>query len=384
MLHSPGSVSKSLARRITALALALLAALFIYLEAARGFFSAAGVFFTVTYAFFAAALVAAFYIAVKKTVRRHVSDPVARLSSLTDEVVSGNLQAFADASGENEIGYLGRNLNFMIDVICRQANELEQALEDRGAALERSADDVRALREELMTSAGIADRYNRVISRDLKTKAGLVLVFARYLCESPGVKSDPQASAFARKLTDVAYDLMAAISELTDVEELSGARPPVVPVRCDFGEIVAGALGIFEPLITFKKLDISSEMGPETSSVAIDLDKVRQIVNNLVGNAVKFSEPGGRVRIRAGCEGDCVCFEIHDCGQGMTDEQQEKIFSPDSFDACTPGTAGEIGFGSGLKLARFFAELHGGSLWFETARGRGSSFYFKVPQGNVG
>jgi len=383
MLHSPKTISRSLAKKLTFAALILCIYLFSLLLITWNFFASRPAFLLPSIVLLAAFGLVAFYVAVKKTVRRHVAEPLLRLSSLTDEVVSGNYQAFADVSGANEIGYLGRNLNFMIDVICRQTIDLEQAVEDREAALKKADENVRLLREELLEAAGIGERYNGIISQDLRTKAGLMLIYAKFLSESAEIGNDSPTSAFARKMTDVAYDLMAVISEMTDVGELTGARPGIRPCRCDFGGIIDGSLELFKPLITFKKINISREFAPEISSVVIDRDKIRQVVNNLVGNAVKFSEPEGNVRIVAGCEGDGVCFEIHDCGQGMTEEQQEKIFSDESFDACTPGTAGEIGFGSGLKIARFFAELQGGSLRFESRRGKGSSFFFKIPQGKI-
>ena len=105
---------------------------------------------------------------------------------------------------------------------------------------------------------------------------------------------------------------------------------------------------------------------------------MKQIVLNLLTNAVKFTPPGGQVRLRASRAGDGVTIAIADTGVGIAPADQARVF--EEFAQARAGATGEQeGTGLGLTLSRRFVELHGGRIWVESGLGTGSTFTFTLP-----
>jgi signal transduction histidine kinase len=115
---------------------------------------------------------------------------------------------------------------------------------------------------------------------------------------------------------------------------------------------------------------------PEEITVSADGRRVRQVVFNLVSNAVKFTPPGGRIDVFARLDDDQVEIAVADTGAGIAEEELETIF--EEFKQAMDGRRAE-GTGLGLPLSRKLVELHGGRLWAETTAGNGSTFRFTLP-----
>jgi signal transduction histidine kinase len=123
------------------------------------------------------------------------------------------------------------------------------------------------------------------------------------------------------------------------------------------------------------------ELVDETAAplpVIADPDRVVQVLSNLLGNAVKFTEAGGRVAVRANTYGAEQWFEVSDTGVGIPLEQQEHV-----FDRFRQVGRDRRGVGLGLPIARGIVEAHGGRIWVESELGEGSRFYFTLPSVEV-
>ena len=121
------------------------------------------------------------------------------------------------------------------------------------------------------------------------------------------------------------------------------------------------------------------EVGAELDSVAGDERKVKQVIYNLLTNAVKFTPDGGRVDVTAAREDGHVRVVVRDTGIGIAPDDQERIFQEFSQVGRDPERSRE-GTGLGLTLSKRFVELHGGRISVESAPGRGSAFTFTLPQ----
>jgi signal transduction histidine kinase len=126
-----------------------------------------------------------------------------------------------------------------------------------------------------------------------------------------------------------------------------------------------------------KSIDLRVESDEGLAPFPMDGARVKQVLLNLVGNAVKFTPEGGRVWVRAGATDGTVCVEVSDTGPGIPAEDHERIFL--EFQQAGSEAGKPQGTGLGLALAKKFVEMHSGKIWVESEVGKGSRFFFTLP-----
>ena len=122
-------------------------------------------------------------------------------------------------------------------------------------------------------------------------------------------------------------------------------------------------------------LEVAADVSPETPPVIADRTRIEQVFTNLIGNAMKFSPPNGRVRIGAEPDGSLVRFWVRDEGPGIPPGQLPNVFEPYWQAAETR----KLGSGLGLGIAKGIIEAHGGRIWVESRVGEGTTFFFTLP-----
>jgi len=134
-----------------------------------------------------------------------------------------------------------------------------------------------------------------------------------------------------------------------------------------------------KPLAAKKSIDLRVESSGPIPRIPMDATRIRQVVLNLVGNAIKFTPEGGQVWLRADVSDRVVRVEVQDTGPGIPTEDHERIFL--EFEQARIGSARSKpeGTGLGLALAKKLVEMHGGRIWVESEVGEGSRFYFTIP-----
>jgi two-component system CheB/CheR fusion protein len=176
------------------------------------------------------------------------------------------------------------------------------------------------------------------------------------------------------------WHLAALIDEILTFARLDEGREPVRPRRLDAREIAREAKGLVESAAEAKHLSLVLDLPAEAVEVTTDGDRARQILANLCGNAVKYTERG-EIRLAVWGEDGRVVFEVRDTGRGIAPEHQALIF--DRFwqvDSGAPLSQG--GMGIGLAAAREFTRLLGGDVEVESEAGRGSTFRVWLPRRN--
>jgi len=111
--------------------------------------------------------------------------------------------------------------------------------------------------------------------------------------------------------------------------------------------------------------------------VVADEERFRQIVLNLLNNAIKFTPPGGKIVLKARLEGDNLVVEVQDTGVGISKEEQKLLFEP--YRSLESEHERLSGLGLGLSLSKKLVELHGGQIWVKSEKGKGSTFGFSIP-----
>jgi signal transduction histidine kinase len=151
------------------------------------------------------------------------------------------------------------------------------------------------------------------------------------------------------------------------------------PVPTDLSELIKSTLTLLEFERRNKMIVVENTVEAK-QEVYGDLNMLKSVLRNLMTNAIKFTPPGGKVKIHAELSGRFVTISVSDTGVGIPERNQSLIFSLDIV--TTPGTGQERGTGLGLVLCKEFVERNGGRIWFETQEGKGTTFYFTIPKAN--
>ncbi len=227
--------------------------------------------------------------------------------------------------------------------------------------------------KELEQKNADLERFNYTVSHDLKTPLITIKWFAGLL-EEDVRQSDPvQMKKDAHRITD-AVDTMEAL--LIDLLELSRVGRIVKPLeQIGFDTIVHEATNILEGPLTERGLNV--EIAPVFPDVYVDRNRIREVLVNLIENAVKFlgTQPDPVIRIGVDDTGETPVFFVQDNGIGINPHYLKRIFNPfERLDTAAPGT------GIGLTIVRHIIELHGGMIWAESeGLGKGATFRFTLP-----
>jgi signal transduction histidine kinase len=169
------------------------------------------------------------------------------------------------------------------------------------------------------------------------------------------------------------------LNHLMQASRLEPGALKLHPDRVDSVALVASCIECLKPTAEVKQIEITSEVPPETPDVLGDSQYLQQVFLNLMGNAIKFSDPGSKVwvRVSRNSKQDELIFRIVDNGPGILDEDQVKLFSK-YYRA--PSVRDHLdGVGLGLSITKNIVEAHNGTVWVESQVGHGSTFSFTLP-----
>ncbi|MCC7576086.1 MAG: HAMP domain-containing histidine kinase, partial [Methanomethylovorans sp.] len=172
--------------------------------------------------------------------------------------------------------------------------------------------------------------------------------------------------------------LLDLINSILDLSKVEAGKMQMGYEDFNVFEVMSEIDAITSPLVLKKDISLHIDIDPKMDHIQADKLKFRQIMYNLVSNAIKFSEPGGHVYIEGTVSGTTFQFRVKDEGIGISKADQLKIFDP--FTQIDPSSTRKYeGTGLGLTLVKKFVELHGGYVWVESEPGKGSIFSFIIP-----
>lgn len=234
---------------------------------------------------------------------------------------------------------------------------------------------------ELLEQAQAADRaksrFLATVSHELRTPLTALSGYEELLVDQViGPLSDSQLDVLER-MRSVTQHLAAVIEELLAFSSLDEGREVVRPTDFLAADLVRATAAVVEPMARQKHLAFAVDVPAEPIRMTSDVDKVRQILINLAGNAVKFTDLG-EVRIELQRRPGEVVFNVRDTGIGIAKRDVERLFRP--FAQLDAGlTRRHGGTGLGLYISRSLAELLGGRIEFESNQGEGSVFRLVLP-----
>ncbi|HEV2009643.1 MAG TPA: sensor histidine kinase [Candidatus Limnocylindria bacterium] len=216
------------------------------------------------------------------------------------------------------------------------------------------------------------------MSHELRTPLNAIIGFSEVLSQRMFGEINPKQGEYLADIQASGQHLLSLINDILDLSKVEAGKMELQLSRFSLADALQGVVMMVRERAADRGIALSAEIDPTIEVVEADERKVKQVVLNLLTNAVKFTPAGGQVQLRATREGDGVAVAIIDTGVGIAPADQARIF--EEFAQARGGAAGEQeGTGLGLTLSRKFVELHGGKIWVESELGKGSVFTFTLP-----
>ncbi|MEA2763660.1 MAG: two-component system, NarL family, sensor histidine kinase BarA [Gemmatimonadaceae bacterium] len=316
------------------------------------------------------------------TLQRFISAPILALAKTAREVAETKNYALraTDAERGDEIGALVHNFNGMI----ARMQEHEGRLLGHGAELER---EVTARTSELIAAKERAEIANRAkseflanMSHEIRTPMNGVIGMTALALRTDVT---PDQREYLEIVESSADALLVIINDILDFSKMEAGKLSLEPIEFDSAGWINDIILLLAPRAADKKIGLKYTVASEVPARLIgDPGRLRQIVVNLVGNAIKFTERGEVVlRVELGApdsDGDTLHISVTDTGIGIATEKQETIF--DSFSQADASTTRKFGgTGLGLSIAAQLTRLMGGRIWVRSVPRIGSTFHVTIP-----
>jgi PAS domain S-box-containing protein len=231
-------------------------------------------------------------------------------------------------------------------------------------------------KEEAERSNKFKDQFLSTMSHELRTPLNAVMGFSDLLSEERYGPLNERQRRYVTHINTGGRHLLRLINDILDLSKIEAGRLQLsiesVPVNSSFAEV----FDCLRPLADKKAQTLVVHSSLDVS-VRADATRFKQVLMNLVGNAIKFTPDGGKIELAAQQLGEVVRVEVRDSGPGIPLEEQQRIF--EAFHRLRQSDKTSEGTGLGLAITRRLVELHGGRLGLESKPGSGSCFYFTLP-----
>ena len=215
------------------------------------------------------------------------------------------------------------------------------------------------------------------MSHELRTPLNAIIGFSEVLAEKMfGDVNDKQAE-YLQDILESGRHLLSLINDILDLSKIEAGRMELEPAAFDLPSAIENALILVRERASRRGIRLGSTMDTRLGMIGGDERKVKQVLLNILSNALKFTPEGGRIDIDARLHADRAEVSVTDTGVGIAPGDQEAVF--EEFRQVGTADKKVEGTGLGLALSRKFIELHGGRIWVQSELNRGSTFTFTLP-----
>lgn len=222
------------------------------------------------------------------------------------------------------------------------------------------------------------DRILGMAAHDLRSPLGVILSYSEFLEEAAGDALNEEQREFVAIIKKTSRFMLRMVTDILDVTAIQTGQLTLDKEPTDLDQLIRHNVTLNRVLARSKGIAVELDPVAGLPPISVDAGKIEQVINNLVTNAVKFSERGTTVRVRLSRSDEFVTVAVEDQGQGIPAAELSKLFKPFGRTS-VQSTAGEQSTGLGLAIVRNIVERHGGRIWLESEVGRGSTFFFTLP-----
>jgi len=260
----------------------------------------------------------------------------------------------------------------------RDVTERKRLEDDRELYLdriERQNLDLELRNREIEKADRLKSSFLDAMSHELRTPLTSIMGFSDLLAEDADMTAQQQL--YLGYIRQGSRHLLQLINDVLDFSKIEAGRLDLTVVEVDLERLAAETVSTIDPLAVQREIRLESDV-PSGLAVRADRLRLKQVLLNLLGNAVKFTPAGGVVRLTACPQGGAVCVVVQDTGVGIPPEEHEMIFAGFHQVGCSTRGIRE-GAGLGLAIVRRLIEQQGGKIWVESEPGQGSRFTFRLP-----
>jgi len=262
----------------------------------------------------------------------------------------------------------------------RAAVELLETFADQSVLAIQNARlfrEIEAKSRELEVASKHKSQFLANMSHELRTPLNAILGYAELMLDSIYGEPSDKMRVVLERLQSNGRHLLGLINDVLDLSKIEAGQLTLSLNDYSLNDLVHGVVSAVEPLAAEKRLAFTAKVAPNLPAGRGDERRLSQVLLNLVGNAIKFTDKG-EVAIRASATNGAFTVSVCDTGPGIPVADQAKIFE-EFQQADSSITRKKGGTGLGLSIAKRIIEMHGGRIWVESEPGKGSTFYFTLP-----
>ncbi len=314
----------------------------------------------------------------KQGIVREVEVSTASVSKNQDVLVLGIMRDITERKRtqklikENEAKLKKQNEEYL---------ELNQELTETNNRIKQINRELREANQRAEEHDKLKSAFLANMSHEVRTPMNGILGFSQLLLD--GAIDDAEREEFVGVIQNCGNQLLAIINDLIDISKIEANQITLNPSPVNLNELLNEQLLLFKPKAEDNNLqfEIESNLDPTTSAIMVDGARLRQVISNLIGNAIKFTREG---EVRFGCyrNQNVVEFYVKDTGVGIPADKQKYIF--ERFRQVETELARQTsGTGLGLAISKALVSKMGGEIWVESQSGEGSTFHFTIPDNNA-
>ena len=278
--------------------------------------------------------------------------PIRQMNARFGEIAAGDFSRRLEVPNRDELGALADDLNRMSDEIGRLVREVEAASRNKSEFLAN-------------------------MSHELRTPLNAIIGFSEVLSERMFGEINEKQAEYIGDILQSGQHLLSLINDILDLSKIEAGRMELELSDFDLPSAVENTLTLVRERAVRREITLERTLDERLGTILADERKVRQVLLNLLSNALKFTPEGGKIDVRAALNDGAAAISVTDNGVGIAPEDLEKVF--EEFRQVGTVSKKVEGTGLGLAISRKFIELHGGKIWVTSQVGTGSTFAFTLP-----